>query len=324
MLLIVTFPYRCFVDIRISNKAKWSKNGQTMAGGHEGGDAWNQLNHPYGLDVDDDGTMFIADVKNHRIMRWKPKAMEGEMMVGRRGQGNQTDQLDHPLAVLMDQINNVLIVSERGNRRVMRWSLDNDQSKMNVGQVMISNILSFGLALDNQGSLYISDFGRHEVRRYGPQDGREGVIVAGGYSPGARLNQLNYPRDIYVDDDQSVYISDTENHRVVKWPRHAREARVVAGGQGQGNSLEQLSWPSGIFVDRMGSIYVVDQGNNRVMRWSKDGKQGEIIAGGIDHGSKINQLSQPASISFDSQENLYVVDVHNHRIQRFDLQNISG
>ena len=40
------------------------------------------------------------------------------------------------------------------------------------------------------------------------RDGREGVLVAGGHGKGAAFNQLNYPRQIFVDADHSVYVSD--------------------------------------------------------------------------------------------------------------------
>ena len=119
--------------------------------------------------------------------------------------------------------------------------------------------------MDDKGSLYVSDSERNEVRRYGDQDAREGVVVAGGNGPGPALNQLACPRNIFVDTDHSVYVSDFNNHRVVKWAKGAKEGLLVAGGQGQGRKEGQLSFPSGIFVDRMGSVYVADQGNDRVM-----------------------------------------------------------
>ena len=291
-----------------------------MAGGHGQGYAVNQLNDPYGLDVDDDGTLFIADMDNHRIIRWKPKATEGEIVIGSRGKGNQIDQLHHPVAVLIDRKNECLIVIEDGNRRVTRWSLDTNKAKKNEGQVIISNIQSLGLAMDKEGSLYVSDFRKHEVRRYGPQDGKDGVVVAGGHGQGAGLNQLDHPRHIFVDDDYSVYISDRNNHRVMKWVKDAKEGVVVAGGSDRKHSLEQLSGPSGIFVDRLGSVYVADQWNHRVMRWLKDAKEGEVIVGGNGRGSRNNQLDQPKSISLDNHGNLYVIDRSNNRIQRFDLQ----
>ena len=278
-----------------------------------------QLQEPFGLDVDDDQSLVIADTKNHRIVRWMSNEMEGEVIVGGNEAGNGTDQLNQPATVLIDRMHGGLIISEWGNRRVIRWPLNQERQNGGEGEVIILDTLSLGLALDDKGSLYVSDHEEHQVRRYKHKDRREGVIVAGGCGKGAALNQLDGPRQIFVDADRSVYVSDSGNHRVMKWTRGAREGVVVAGGHGQGDSLAQLYWCSGIFVDQMGSVYIVDQGNHRVMRWTKDAKEGEVVAGGNGRGSQNNQFDQPSSVSLDDQGNLYVVDLENHRVQRFDL-----
>ncbi|CAF5229547.1 unnamed protein product, partial [Rotaria magnacalcarata] len=57
--------------VNIPANAKWAKNGVTIAGGHEQGGATIQLYYPHGLFVDDDQTVIIADVMNHRIVQWK-------------------------------------------------------------------------------------------------------------------------------------------------------------------------------------------------------------------------------------------------------------
>ena len=68
---------------------KWSLNGKTIAGGHEQGDAVNKLNSPFGFNVDNDETLFIVDTGNHRIMRWKPNATQGEIIAGDKEEGNR-------------------------------------------------------------------------------------------------------------------------------------------------------------------------------------------------------------------------------------------
>ena len=230
------------VPSQIIDETRWSTNGRTVAGGHGQGDALNQLNYPYDLDIDDDGSVFIADMNNHRIVRWKPDATQCEIVAGGRGRGYRTYQLNQTVAVLLDRVNDCLIISDAGNQRVMRWSLQKNKQNGGKGEVIISNIRCLGLAMDGKGSLYVSDWEKDEVRRYGRADGRDGVIVAGGNGKGAALNQLDRPRQIFVDADLSVYVADTYNHRVMEWTRGAREGVVVAGGRGQGDSLVQLSF----------------------------------------------------------------------------------
>jgi hypothetical protein len=93
--------------------------------------------------------------------------------------------------------------------------------------------------MDKDGYLYVSNGNKHEVRRWKIGD-KNGTVVAGGNGQGPRLDQLNDPGYIFVDENHSVYVSDWGNHRVMKWPKGAREGIVVAGGQGGGSDLTQL------------------------------------------------------------------------------------
>ncbi|CAF2228654.1 unnamed protein product, partial [Rotaria magnacalcarata] len=47
--------------VNIRANARWSQNGVTVAGGHGEGGATNQFFYPWGLFVDDDQTVVIAD-----------------------------------------------------------------------------------------------------------------------------------------------------------------------------------------------------------------------------------------------------------------------
>ncbi|CAF1100336.1 unnamed protein product [Rotaria sordida] len=150
----------------------------------------------------------------------------GQVVAGGNGQGNRWDQLDRPTDVLIDKEMDSLIICDWGNRRVVRWSR---RSGATQGEIHIDNIWCYGLAMDDQRYLYISDYGKHEVRRYQIGD-KNGTLVAGGNRRGAGLNQLNYPTYIFVDQQQTVYVSDNYNHRVMKWNKGAKEGIVVAGG----------------------------------------------------------------------------------------------
>ncbi|CAF1145201.1 unnamed protein product [Adineta steineri] len=144
----------------------------------------------------------------------------------------------------------------------------------------------------------------------------EGTIVAGGNGQGNQLNQLNGPSSISVSEDQSVYVSDWANHRVMKWRKDAKEGKVVAGGNGYGRNLNQLSNPRGVIVDYFGQIYVADWGNDGIMRWCEGKEEGEVVVGGNGKGSQSNS---PNGLSFDDEGNLYVADSWNNRIQKFEI-----
>ena len=273
-------------SIDIHPNATWAQKGLTVAGGNGQGDGIHQLYNPYGLYVDDDQTIYVADWANHRIVEWKRGATSGQVVAGGKGQGNGAHQLNRPYDVIVDKERDSLIISDNGNRRVVRWPRRNGTR----GETIISDIDCIGLTMDEKGSLYVVDYGKHAVRRYSMGD-TEGTVVAGGNGQGSGLDQLSNPYYVFVDRDHSVYVTDSGNHRVMKWKEGAKEGIVVAGGQGQGSSLSQLSTPQGVVVDQLGTVYVADQGNHRIMRWPKGATQGSVIAGGNGEGGQSNQLN---------------------------------
>ncbi|CAF1493954.1 unnamed protein product [Rotaria sp. Silwood1] len=281
-------------SIDIHPNARWQQNGITVAGGNRQGNGINQLSDPLGLYVDDDQTVYVADQSNHRIVEWKRGATSGQVVVGGDGQRSGDHRLEDPTDVIIDKERDSLIICDVSNGRVVRWPRRNGTS----GETIISNIYCLGLTMDENGSLYVTDVGKDEVRRYRRGES-QGTVIAGGNGYGNRLDQLSYPTQVFVDRDHSVYVSDGSNHRVMKWIEGAKQGIVVAGGQGKGNDLTQLSDPRGVVVDQLGTVYVADEGNNRIMRWPKGATQGSVIVDGNASGGESNQLNYPIGLSFD-------------------------
>jgi sugar lactone lactonase YvrE len=265
--------------------------------------------------VDDDDTVLIADCTNQRIMAWKKGDTKGHVVAGGQRGGNALHQLYNATDFVLEKETNDLIISDQGNQRVVRWTLNSDEPS----EALIDNIACWGLAMDKQGGLYVSDKNRHEVRLYARED-TIGTVVAGGNGQGDGLNQLNYPFYMFVDDKQSLYVSDSQNHRVMKWVKGAKVGILVAGGHSKGEKLTQLSYPNGLWVDELGTVYVAEGGNDRVTRWSKGETSGVVVVGGNGCGSATNQLNFPEGLSFDCRGNMYVTDRKNHRVQKFILE----
>ncbi|CAF1281462.1 unnamed protein product [Adineta steineri] len=296
-----------------NNNTKWKKNAITVAGEYGQGSALNQLNWPSGIYIDDNNqSIYIADSGNHRILRWEFGARRGEIVAGGKGYGNAIDQLDYPLDVVLDKAKKYLIICDQGNRRLIRWSRQNSQDQ----QILISYIFCWGLAMDNNGDLCISDYGTGKVKRWREGD-TEGTVVAGGNGQGNKLNQLNEPNYIFVDEYYSVYVADDRNNRVMKWTKHATEGILVAPEQVSDKNPNPLSRPTGVIVDRKGDIYVSINGTHQIWRWSTDAIESDPVVGKNLPGSGSAELENPYDLSFDRQGNLYVVDLSNHRIQKF-------
>ena len=148
--------------------------------------------------------------------------------------------------------------------------------------------------------------------------------VAGGNDQGNALNQFHSPEHLHVDSENNIYVSDRDNHRVVKWTQNATEGIVVAGGNGAGSDLNQLSNPAGIYVDSSGNVYIADYYNHRVTKWVPDATEGILVAGGNGSGSDLNQINGPAGIDIDSSGNLYIADTENHRVMKWEPDATEG
>jgi len=108
---------------------------------------------------------------------------------------------------------------------------------------------------------------------------QQATTIAGGNGKGNQLNQFNTPFGIYVDDQQqTIYVADYENHRIIKWKFGERNGEVVAGGNGKGNRIDQLNYPFNVILDRnKKSLIICDVGNQRVVRWSLENQNDRQI-----------------------------------------------
>ncbi|CAF1229667.1 unnamed protein product [Adineta steineri] len=297
--MITTSEY----DDGICANATWNPYGITVAGGNGQGSELNQLNHPMGIFIDENSSIYVADTHNNRISKWILGASQGEIVVGANNSKNYVS------SVVVDK-NQTIYLCDRFNNRIVRW-LKNALME----EVILSNISCWGLALDKEGSLYISG---HEDNRIIKWPAKE--IVAGGNGEGNQNDQLSSPYQIFIDNKQTIYIADYFNHRIMKWFNDdLQEGLIVAGGNGYGDGLDQLKLPHSVVVDQMGTMYIVDFGNNRILRWFKHSKSGRILIGNDESGNDANQLSDPYDIAFDREGNLYVADTSNHRIQMYRI-----
>ena len=302
----------------ISVNATWEQNGITVAGGNGVGNGLNQLSSPEDVYVYDDKTIYVADYGNHRIVEWILGANTGKVVAGGNGAGVRTDQLNGPTHVIVDKNKDCLIICDQGNQRIVRWPRQNGT----VGQIIVSNIYGWGVALDSEGNLYFADYYKHEVRCWQEKTMSE-MVIAGGNGAGGRLDQFITPSYIFVDHNNTLYVSDYGNNRVMKWMKGAKEGIVVAGGQDSGNNLTQLSNPYGFVVDQAETVYVADRGNNRVIRWPVGAKQGSIVAGGNGQGSEKSQFNGLINLAMDQHGHLFVADMYNNRIQKFNINSVS-
>ena len=70
-----------------------------------------------------------------------------------------------------------------------------------------------------------------------------GKTIAGSNFAGNATNQLRNPTAIIFDSkNDTLYVADTTNARIVTWQIDADYGVLVAGGNGNGNRSDQFDW----------------------------------------------------------------------------------
>jgi sugar lactone lactonase YvrE len=121
---------------------------------------------------------------------------------------------------------------------------------------------------------------------------------------------------MFIDDDQTIYVAEYRNHRIVEWKKNAITGRIVAGGNGDGNRSNQLNEPTKAIVNKQNdSLIICDYGNRRVVRWPRrNGQSGEIIISNI----------ACSDLMMDNDGYLYVSDTDKNEIRRWKIGEKNG
>ena len=140
---------------------------------------------------------------------------------------------------------------------------------------------------------------------------QNGITVARSNAGHNGMDRPSYLIGLYVDDDETVYVSDKNNHRIVEWKCGATSGRVAAGGNEEGDGDSQLYWPTNVIVDKeRDSLIICDFGNRRVVRRPRqNGNTGETIISDIDC----------RGLTMDENGSLYVVDLANGGVRRYKM-----
>ncbi|CAF1425627.1 unnamed protein product [Adineta ricciae] len=143
-----------------------------------------------------------------------------------------------------------------------------------------------------------------------------GIIVAGGNGAGKENHQLNQPLGLYVDDDETIYVAEWSNNRIMKWKSGATSGQVVAGGNGAGSRLDQLSSPRDVIIDKeKDSLFICDRSNKRVVQWPRhNGTNGKVIISNVHCWS----------LTMDDSGSLYISDDVNNEVRRYGKGEFQG
>jgi sugar lactone lactonase YvrE len=203
-----------------------------------------QLSLPFGLAIDAEGNLYIADTNNNvvRVVNAETHIITnfaGNHTQGYTGNGGLATaaEMNNPEGVAVDALGNVFI-SDSGNNVVREVTPNglittiagNHTSGYsgNGGQATAAEMDNpVGLALDASGNLYVAERFNNVIRMIAP-DGIISTVAGdntGGYSgdgSAATTAELNNPFDVAVDSSGNLYIADTGNNVV-------REVNAITG-----------------------------------------------------------------------------------------------
>ena len=298
-------------------------NVRTIAGGQGKGSQLNQLYYPTGIALDPSGDLFVSDMYNHRIQRWKPGATVGITAAGGNGFGYGASQLEEPGKIDIDSQGN-LFIADTGNNRIQKWEYGGLTGFTVAGGNGMGNELNqlnkpFGIAVDNDGAIYISELGNHRVTKWSA-GASKGELVAGGNGEGSNPNQLSIHMGIAVNNKGDVFVADTYNHRIQLWEQGATKGRTLISGK-DFNPDSQINYFSGISLVNDSFLYITDYQQKRIIRYDLETDTFKIISTNETIENEEDKLSQPYQTAVNIMGDLIIADAKNNRIQKRKIEN---
>ena len=287
--------------------------------------------------------------------------------------------LDGDVAIDRSVTPNRVYVADISNHRVLGWAdvaafTTHAAADIVIGQPdFYSNIANngglsakslyspIGLAVDAKGNLYVVDYNNHRVLEYntpfskGVAAGIAADDVFGQFGnfttsycnyAGVNADTLCGPWRATVDTAGNLYVSEYNNHRVLKF--NTPEAITSVAGSGDttadlvlgqpdfitntcnlnGVSAQTLCNAGGLAFDGGGNLLVADSSNHRVLKYSKPlasgasaskvyGQSGFTQNGCNSSGVNENSLCYPTDVAVNGAGEVWIADYNNHRVLGF-------
>ena len=260
--------------------------------------------------------------------------MQNGIPVGGYGNGtpgNDLKSLSSPTGMSMST-DNFLYVCDSKNARVIKLQEGSLTGSIAAGTGTSGSDatqlnLPIGLFVDASSNIYITDSFNCRVMLW-HKTSSSGVLAADITNvPGNTSSTFIGPTGVVVDSVGNMYISDTFNHRVMKWAPNATNGTLQTGTGVPGNNSRQLNQPLGIYLDESNSyLYISDSHNHRIQRYQlRIATNGTTVAGGNGSGIGNHQLNTPYTMCVSKTTGaIYIADAYNHRIQRWSPGATSG
>lgn len=275
----------------------------------------SSLAAPETIEIDASGNLYIADTGNNRVLEFPVNSKTAYRVWGQNGfSANGPNEIkagsiNFPYQVAIDYSQQpfAIYVSDTGNNRVLVWKdsvhfTNGQPADLVIGQ---PGMLTAAANIDSQGSTTV-----------------------------ASSTSLSAPTGIAVTSTGTVYVADSGNNRVLRFPRPvSQNGRITPDaviGQSDFSSTlsavvnaSSLNQPGGLAIGPNGDLFVADSGNNRILEFAAgagNGASAVRVYGQPGMNSAIHPtifsaqtLAGPQGIAVDSGSNLYVADTGANR-----------
>jgi tripartite motif-containing protein 71 len=257
-----------------------------------------------GITFDHQGNLYVAEFDDDVIYKY---STSGNLLATLGGHGSGAGQLEAPDKLAFDAEGN-LFVTEVGsasagyNSRIQKFSPTGVPLAQwgTFGSTPGKFNTPVGIAVDQQGNIYVADVGNHRVQKLSAlgQPLTQWHTVGSGVG---ESTEIGY--DLALDASGNVYVSDA--HPFSSGSDHIQKfsasGLLLATWGGTGTGPGQFINPTGLAVDGKGNLFVVDSANDRIQEISATG---QFVAQW--QGPGIFQFT--SKVAVDDHGTLYVSD----------------
>ncbi len=258
------------------------------------------FSYPRAIAVSPDGSVYAVD-KTARVQKFDSN---GVFLLGWKMPDRAAGK---PIGLSVHRDGRVFVADTHYHRVVIFDPMGNQLAtfgELGTGDGQFQ--LPTDVAFDQQGNVYVSEYGGNDrITKWSPDFH---FLSAMGEKPidGVRLNR---PAGIDIDVEQSLWVADACNHRIVHM---TLDGETLATYGEMGRESGKFRYPYDVDVSSSRMVMVAEFGGDR-LQWLD--KKGRFLQTWGSSGRKPGELSAPWGAAYGPNKNVYVVDSLNNRVQ---------